>query len=86
MHKIKKEEIYSSFFSLCYNEFEDTYMNKQDHDELLNQGLTQKEIDFLTQKGFTKEEMMQSHQYNNEIKKGSNFISWLTDIITWLIP
>ncbi len=27
-------------------------MNKQDHDELLNQGLTQKEIDSLTQKGF----------------------------------
>ena len=29
-------------------------MNKQDHDELLNPGLTQKEIDSLTQKGFTK--------------------------------
>ena len=29
-------------------------MNKQDHDELLNQGLTQKAIYFLTQKGFTK--------------------------------
>lgn len=27
-------------------------MNKQDHDELLNQGLTQQEIDSLTQKGF----------------------------------
>ena len=25
-------------------------MNKQDHDELLKQGLTQKEIDSLTQK------------------------------------
>ncbi len=25
-------------------------MNKQDHDELLNQGLTQQEIDSLTQK------------------------------------
>ena len=25
-------------------------MNKQDHDELLNQGLTQKEIDSLTYK------------------------------------
>lgn len=61
-------------------------MNKQDHDELLNQGLTQQEIDSLTQKGFTKEEMMQVHLYNNEIKKGSNFISWLVDIITWLIP
>ena len=61
-------------------------MNKQDHDELLNQGLTQKEIDFLTQKGFTKKEMMQTHLYNNEIKKGSNFFSWLADIITWLIP
>lgn len=48
-------------------------MNKQDHDELLNQGLTQQEIDFLTQKGFTKEEMMQTHLYNNEIKKGSGF-------------
>ena len=86
MHKIKKEEIYSSFFSLCYNEFEDTYMNKQDHDELLNQGLTQKEIDSLTQKGFTKEEMIQAKEYDKEIKKGSNFISWLADIITWLIP
>lgn len=52
-------------------------MNKQDHDELLNH---------LTQKSFTKEEMMQAHLYNNEIKKGSNFISWLVDIITWLIP
>lgn len=41
MHKIKKKSI-SLLFSLCYNEFEDTYMNKQDHDELLNQGLTQK--------------------------------------------
>lgn len=61
-------------------------MNKQNHDELLNQGLTQKEIDFLTRKGFTKKEMMQVHLYNNEIKKGSNFISRLTDIITWLIP
>lgn len=61
-------------------------MNKQDHDELLKQGLTQKEIDSLTQKGFTKEEMIQSHQYNNEIKKGSNFISWLVDLITWLLP
>lgn len=50
-------------------------MNKQDHDELLNQGLTQKEIDSLTQKGFTKKEMMQAHLYNNEIKKGSNFFS-----------
>lgn len=58
-------------------------MNKQDHDELLNQGLTQKEIDSLTQKGFTKEEMIQSHQYNNEIQKGSNFIAWLVDLITW---
>lgn len=86
MHKIKKEEIYSSFFILCYNEFEDTYMNKQDHDELLNQGLTQKEIDSLTQKGFTKEEMIQAKEYDKEIKKGSNFISWLVDIITWLIP
>lgn len=61
-------------------------MNKQDHDELLKQGLTQKEIDSLTQKGFTKEEMIQSHQYNNEIKKGSNFISRLVDLITWFLP
>ena len=61
-------------------------MNKQDHDELLKQGLTQKEIDSLTQKSFTKEEIMQAHLYNNEIKKGSNFISCLVDIITWLIP
>ena len=29
-------------------------MNKQDKDELLNQGLTQKEIEDLTQKGFSK--------------------------------
>ena len=61
-------------------------MNKQDKDELLNQGLTQKEIEDLTQKGFSKEEIIQSHQYDNEIKKGSNFIAWLVDIITWLIP
>ena len=61
-------------------------MNKQDHDELLNQGLTQKEIDSLTQKGFTIEEMIQAKEYDKEIKKGSNFISWLVDIITWLIP
>ena len=27
-------------------------MNKQDNDELLNQGLTQKEINDLTQKGY----------------------------------
>lgn len=72
------------FFSLCY--FEDTQMNKQDHDELLNQGLTQKEIDSLTQKGFTKEEMIQAKEYDKEIKKGSNFISWLVDLITWFLP
>ena len=50
-------------------------MNKQDHDELLNQGLTQKEIDSLTQKGFTKEEMIQAKEYDKEIKKGSNFMA-----------
>lgn len=85
MHKIKKKR-YTLLFFFILQFIEDTYMNKQDHDELLNQGLTQKEIDSLTQKGFTKEEMMQAHLYNNEIKKGSNFISWLVDIITWLIP
>ena len=52
-------------------------MNKQDKDELLNQG--------LTQKGFTKEEMVQAKEYDKEIKKGSNFISWLVDLITWFI-
>lgn len=61
-------------------------MNKQDNNELLNQGLTQKEIEDLTQKGFSKEEMMQAKEYDKEIKKGSNFISWLVDLITWLIP
>ena len=61
-------------------------MNKQDKDELLNQGLTQKQIEDLTQKGFSKEEMIQAKEYDKEIKKGSNFISWLVDIITWLIP
>ena len=61
-------------------------MNKKDKDELFNKGLNEKEIETLTQKGFTKEEMIQSHQYNNEIKKGLNFISWLVDLITWLIP
>ena len=58
-------------------------MNKQDKDELLNQGLTQKEIEDLTQKGFSKEEIIQSHQYDNEIKKGSTFIAWIVDLITW---
>lgn len=61
-------------------------MNKQDKDELLNQGLTQKEIEDLTQKDFSKEEMIQSHQYDNEIKKGSNFIAWIVDLITWFLP
>ena len=36
-------------------------MNKQDKDELLNQGLTQKEIEDLTQKGFSKEEGLTSN-------------------------
>lgn len=67
---------------MCYT----LNMNKKDKDELFNKGLSEKEIDSLTQKGFTKDEMIQSHQYNNEIKKGSNFISWLVDLITWLIP
>lgn len=49
MHKIKKKRN-TLLFSLCYNEFEDTYMNKQDHDELLNQGLTQKEIGSYTKR------------------------------------
>ena len=62
------------------------FMNKQDKDELLNQGLTQKEVEDLTQKGFSKEEMIQAKEYDKEIKKGSNFISWLVDLITWLIP
>ena len=61
-------------------------MNKQDKDELLNQGLTQKEIEDLTQKGFSKEEMIQSHQSDNEIKKGSNFIAWIVVLITWFLP
>ena len=49
-------------------------MNKQDNYELLKQGLTQKEIVDLTQKGFTKEEMVQAKEYDKEIKKGSNQI------------
>lgn len=61
-------------------------MNKKDKDELFNKGLSEKEIDSLTQKGFTKDEMLQAKEYNEEIKKGSNFISWLIDLITWLIP
>lgn len=61
-------------------------MNKQDNDELLKQGLTQKEIENLTQKGFTKEEMVQAKEYDKEIKKGSNLIAWIVDLITWLIP
>lgn len=61
-------------------------MNKKDKDELFNKGLSEKEIDSLTQKGFTKDEMIQAKEYNEEIKKGSNFISWLVDLITWLIP
>lgn len=58
---------------MCYT----LNMNKKDKDELFNKVLSEKEIDSLIQKGFTKEEMIQSPQYNNEIKKGSNFISWL---------
>ena len=46
----------------------------------------QKEIEDLTQKGFSKEEIIQSHQYDNEIKKGSNFIAWIVDLITWFLP
>lgn len=61
-------------------------MNKQDKDELLNQGLTQKQIENLTQKVFSKEEIIQSHQYDNEIKKGSTFIAWIVDLITWFLP
>ena len=61
-------------------------MNKQDKDELLNQKKKKKEIEDLTQKGFSKEEIIQSHQYDNEIKKGSTFIAWIVDMITWLIP
>ena len=61
-------------------------MNKQDNYELLKQGLTQKEIVDLTPKGFTKEEMVQAKEYDKEIKKGSNLIAWIVDLITWLIP
>lgn len=61
-------------------------MNKQDNYELLKQGLTQKERVDLTQKGFTKEEMIQAKEYDKEIKKGSNLIAWIVDLITWLIP
>lgn len=58
---------------MCYT----LNMNKKDKDELFNKGLSEKEIDSLTQKGFTKDEMLQTKEYNEEIKKGSNFISWL---------
>ena len=58
---------------MCYT----LNMNKKDKDELFNKGLSEKEIDSLTQKGFTKDEMLQAKEYNEEIKKGSNFISWL---------
>lgn len=61
-------------------------MNKQDNYELLKQGLTQKEIVDLTQKGFTKEEIIQAKEYDKEINKGSNLIAWIVDLITWLIP
>lgn len=61
------------------------FMNKQDKDELLNQGLTQKEVEDLTQKGFSKEEMIQAKEYDKEIKKGSNLIAWIVDLITWFI-
>lgn len=61
-------------------------MNKQDKDELLNQGLTQKEIEDLTQKVFSKEEMIQAKEYDKEIKKGSNLIAWIVDLITWFLP
>lgn len=67
---------------MCYT----LNMNKKDKDELFYKGLSEKEIDSLTQKGFTKDEMIQAKEYNEEIKKGSNFISWLIDLITWLIP
>lgn len=58
---------------MCYT----LNMNKKDKNELFNKGLSEKEIDSLTQKGFTKDEMIQAKEYNEEIKKGSNFISWL---------
>ena len=58
---------------MCYT----LNMNKKYKDELFNKGLSEKEIDSLTQKGFTKDEMLQTKEYNEEIKKGSNFISWL---------
>ena len=41
MHKIKKKR-YTILFFFILQFIEDTYMNKQDHDEPLNQGLTQK--------------------------------------------
>lgn len=44
-------------------------MNKQDKDELLNQGLTQKEIEDLTQKGFSKEEIIQSINMTTKLRK-----------------
>lgn len=44
-------------------------LNKKDINELLNMGISKKEIENLTKKGFTKEEMIQAHEYNNEIKK-----------------
>lgn len=67
---------------MCYT----LNMNKKDKDELFNKGLSEKEIETLTQKGFTKDEMIQAKEYNEEIKKGSNFISWLVDLITWFLP
>ncbi|WP_295561355.1 hypothetical protein [uncultured Holdemanella sp.] len=60
-------------------------LNKKDINELLNTGISKKEIENLTKKGFTKEEMTQAHKYNNEIKKGSSFIAWIVDIITWIL-
>ena len=50
-------------------------LNKKDINELLNMGISKKEIENLTKKCFTKEEMTQAQKYNNEIKKGSSFIA-----------
>lgn len=61
-------------------------INENDIEELLDKGISRREIENLSQKGFTKNEIVDAKKYNDEIEKGSTFIAWIMDLITWFLP
>ena len=53
---------------------------------MLDKGISRREIENLSQKGFTKNEIVDAKKYNDEIEKGASTLQFIIDILTWFIP